>query len=408
MGMGTSRARTDADRGDRGSWPRARPSLGRRVALVAVAAATVAFGIVGCHGRANTAVTARPPAGPGPGDLALPPGPLGPPVLLSHHVWPTGLQLEGLAVGGLSDLARDDETGDWWAVVDDGRDQPPPRLLRLSWHPPAAPEPLDWLFLRDESGEPLPGADADLEGLALVAGGGFLISSEGRADEGLPPWVARFDASGRLIERLELPGHYLPAEGRGAGRNAGFEALAAAAGGALLAGMEGALLQDEAVAAVPAGGVPQPAAGRLLLWPPGGRGLPREWRYPLDPPHAPAPLTDAFRVAGLVDLAPLPGGGFLTLERSFVAGVGFAVRLYASALAPAAEVTGLEALPHATPAAVKRLVLDLGTLGVPLDNYEGIDWAPAAVAGERVLVIVSDNNFSAAQETHWVALRWPR
>lgn len=372
---------------------------------LALAVATAGLVASGC----------RPPRVAVPVDATQPPGRLAPApssdgrvALLSHAVWPTALSLEGLAVGGLSDLVYDAEREVWWAVVDDPVQHPPARLLRFAWRPPAPPEPLGWLFLREGDGAPLATAGADLEGLALLPGGGFLVSSEGQVADGIAPWVGRFDAEGRLQGRLEIPAHFAVGPGRGPRHNAGLEALATTAEGLAVAGMERALEQDEPETAAD-GSSAGVAAGRLLVWPVGLQGPPREWRYPLDPPHAPPPVPGALRVAGLVDLLPIPEGGLLTLERSFVAGAGFAVRLFATGLLAEAEVSGRDTLAADAPAAAgKRLVLDLAELGVPLDNYEGIEWYPAAGDGERVLVVVSDNNFSATQDTHWLALRWPR
>ena len=45
----------------------------------------------------------------------------------------------------------------------------------------------------------------------------------------------------------------------------------------------------------------------------------------------------------------------------------------------------------------KRLLLDLDDLGIPLDNVEGMTFGP-----RRSLVLVSDNNFAAAQFTQFL------
>ena len=50
----------------------------------------------------------------------------------------------------------------------------------------------------------------------------------------------------------------------------------------------------------------------------------------------------------------------------------------------------------------KELLLDLTTLGVTLDNIEGITWGPQS-NGHSTLVLVSDNNFDAAAVTQFLA-----
>ena len=56
----------------------------------------------------------------------------------------------------------------------------------------------------------------------------------------------------------------------------------------------------------------------------------------------------------------------------------------------------------------KTLLLDFATLGLAtVDNLEGMTWAAPLPSGERVLVVVSDDNFNAAQSTQWLALAYP-
>jgi hypothetical protein len=329
------------------------------------------------------------------------------PTLLAHATWPAGMKLGDLEIGGLSDVAHAGD-GVFWAVLDDVRGHAPARLLKLRWLPPRPPQPVAWLPLLAADGSPLPAEGADLEGVALEANGGFVVSSEGDFGAALPPWVARFDAGGRLVERLALPPALTQAEGHGPTLNAAFEALGVLPDGAIVAGMEGTLAQDLDSGADPHDAPARPV--RLLRWDAHApaSALPREWAYPLEPAHARSPLPDGFRVAGLVDLLSRGADGLLLLERSFVAGRGFRVRLHESALADGAEVTGRDSLAGGEGGRLaKRQVLDLAALGVPLDNYEGVEWG-VPIDGHEVLIIVSDNNFSGDQDTHWVAVRWPR
>ncbi|QIZ38369.1 esterase-like activity of phytase family protein [Saccharopolyspora sp. ASAGF58] len=53
----------------------------------------------------------------------------------------------------------------------------------------------------------------------------------------------------------------------------------------------------------------------------------------------------------------------------------------------------------------KKLLVDLDEIGVPYtDNVEGISWGPLLPTGERVLLVVSDNNFSPNQQTQLIAI----
>jgi 3-phytase len=82
------------------------------------------------------------------------------------------------------------------------------------------------------------------------------------------------------------------------------------------------------------------------------------------------------------------------MERSFSVGApqtGNTIKLYKVAL------TG----PSSRPAR-KTLLLNLDTLGIPLDNVEGMTLGPRLPDGRRALVLVSDNNFAAAQFTQFL------
>jgi hypothetical protein len=350
---------------------------------------------------ASASAGCRPGAAPRVAAAAASPPPLVRPVAQARI--PTGTRLGEHEVGGLSALAYDREADLFYALVDDASARPPARVLRLRWRPPAEPELVDWLLL-EAGGAPLPGAGADLEGLVRTDDGTLFVSSEGDVDHGLAPWVARFDAGGALQAKLALPSAFVPGPGRGARHNMGFEALTLEPGArGLLAGVENALLQDQAP------GSPAPARSRLLRWELPAAHEPRQWVYPVDPPHAPAPEAGAVRVAGLVDLLPMvlptaDGTHLLALERSWVEGVGFAIELYEAWLDGAEEVTGVATLgDRGRVTARKRLLADLGELGVPLDNYEGMTWGPPGASGAPLLVLVADNNFNVTEQTWLLA-----
>jgi hypothetical protein len=362
------------------------------VALIGIAMGAGAAALT--FGCAHSA-TAPAPATTSPPPIAS----TAPPALrvVAQAVLPTGTTFAGHEVGGLSGLAYDARSGLFYAVSDDASGRPPARVLRFRWQPPAGPELVDWLPLADEAG-PLAGPGADLEGVARAGAGELYVSSEGDVKGGIAPWVGRFDAGGRLTGRLLLPDAFVPGEGRGVRRNAAFEALTLVAEHNLVAGTEGPLQQDEPA---PAGELERT---RILRWDLESERFPDQWAYPLDPPHARTPLPDGVEVRGLVDLLHWKLR-FLALERSYVDGMGFAVKLYETTFAGAERLDGSAALggrPVRTLS--KRLVADFATLGVPLENYEGMTWAASGRAGEPLLVVVSDNNFNAPTGTHFLAL----
>jgi myo-inositol-hexaphosphate 3-phosphohydrolase/phosphodiesterase/alkaline phosphatase D-like protein len=130
----------------------------------------------------------------------------------------------------------------------------------------------------------------------------------------------------------------------------------------------------------------------------------KEYLYETDPiPVAPDPA-DGFADNGLVELIALDNNGnFLALERSFAEGVGNSLRLYEVQLQNTTDLRNVEAVDGIEVDAVaqKRLLLDFGELGIPLDNFEGMALGPVLPDGRQSLIVVSDNNFNEAQSTQF-------
>jgi hypothetical protein len=89
------------------------------------------------------------------------------------------------------------------------------------------------------------------------------------------------------------------------------------------------------------------------------------------------------------------------MERAFAAGVGNDVNLYGVSLDGATDVRDLNALP-APPAQFegqtvkKTLLANVTASGVKPDNLEGLALGPRLPNGHQTLLLMSDDNFSAA------------
>jgi hypothetical protein len=113
-----------------------------------------------------------------------------------------------------------------------------------------------------------------------------------------------------------------------------------------------------------------------------------------------------FSVNGLVELLPFNTQFMLAMERSFsvgAPGTGNTIKLYATDVTGADNVDGRDSIMGVALRPMgKTLLLDLRTLGIPLDNIEGMTIGPDLPDGRRSLVLVSDNNFAAAQFTQFL------
>ena len=308
-----------------------------------------------------------------------------------------GTSFAGAPVGGLSGLVWDERDGSYVALSDDRSEFAPARLYRLKIDladgrlDPGDVAVVGQVQLADRQGRPWRAKSLDPEGVAL-GGASLFLSSEGEARLGLAPFVAELAADGRLGAELPLPERYLPRAGRGVRDNLAFESLAVSPDGSyLFSATENALVQEGPAADF---GVASPA--RILRWRLGGhRAPPEEFAYRVEGVRTRPPEATAFRVNGLVDLVPLSRDRLIALERQFVDGVGNEARLYLVSLADATEISGRDRLDGADVVfADKQLLIDLGALGVPLDNLEGMTLGAPLPDGRRPLILISDDNFN--------------
>ncbi len=235
----------------------------------------------------------------------------------------------------------------------------------------------------------------------------------------LPPSINVYSRYGDFVYRIPLPDKFIPeATGkatRGARGNTGFESLTLTPdGGRLFTAAESALLQDGDHATFEAG-----TRARILeLAARGATFEPRrEFAYDLEPVDKP-PYAPGLYINGLVELLALNRTTLLALERSYVEnqenpteGRG-RIRIYKISLTGATDISALESIKGRADVVpvTKTLLLDLSNvqglspeLAPSLDNFEGMAFGPRLPDGQASLVLVSDDNFSAAQRT-WFLL----
>jgi hypothetical protein len=324
---------------------------------------------------------------------------------LGQAIVPTGTTFDGTIIGGLSSITYDAASGDFYVLSDD---QVNARLYTLRID--VSDGRLDTgdveftgvTTLLAPDGSPYPAASLDPEGLTLVKGGQLIVTSEGIATRGIPPWVRRYSRAGTYLGDLPVPGYFAPTTTSGVRQNLAFESAAVSPDGRhLFVGMEGALVQDGPAATV-AGG----SSSRILRYNLSSGKLDRQNVYLTEPlAESPAPPT-AFGVNGLVELLPFNTQFMIAMERSFsvgVPGTGNTIKLFWAALPGAADVNGIDSLSGLTRRVVaKQLLIDLDVLGLPLDNVEGMVLGPKLPDGRQSLILVSDNNFAPAQFTQFL------
>ena len=334
-----------------------------------------------------------------------------PPALVGSAVIPGGAIFEGTTIGGLSGIAFNPLTGTYLAISDDRGTFGSPRIYELAIDlSDGALDATDLgvvgvTALTLAAGGTLEPIRPDGEGIALAPSGEMYVSSE-RDFVGTPA-IYRVSPEGVLQGGLPVDVKFQPAPSlaertNGVFENYGFESLTISPDGATLyTAPEAALVQD--------GAVPTPEAGstaRIVRYDL-ATGLPvAEYAYAVDAvAAAPVPPGDVAE-AGLSELLALDNRGtLLSLEGSFSEGVGDSAKLYLVETAGATDVSDVDDLAAEEVRPVrKELLLDLGTLGIPLGNVEGMTLGPVLPDGRQSLVLVSDNDFGSAVSTQVIAL----
>ena len=328
---------------------------------------------------------------------------------IGQAVIPSGTTFAGTTVGGLSSITYDSSRNVYYVLSDDQSQINPARFYTVGIDVGSSFDASDVHFdavttLQQPGGGPYPVGGLDPEGLALTKDRELILTSEGNTNTLLAPFVRRYDLAGDYLADLPVPGYYLPTADHSSGIrfNLAFESAGVPPNGRFVfTATENALFQD-GPAATPTNGSPS----RILRYDLQTSRLDREYLYNTDPIFQPPVPPTNFAVNGIVELLPFNNEHLLSMERSFsvgVPGTGNEIKLYSVALPGATNVLGVPGLAGLdVRPAQKTLLFDLGSLGIPLDNVEGMTLGPKLPDGRQSLVLVSDNNFAASQFTQFL------
>lgn len=342
--------------------------------------------------------------------------------------WPRDTQYAGTTVGGLSSIDYDARSGLYYLVSDDRSAFDPARLYtaRIRYDASGLHEVVleDRIWLLNARQQRFAGINApepgtavpDPEALRLLPNGHghgqtMLWSSEGDFKRGFGPQLVEAATDGRWLREWPLPPQLaLPAPPKratqGPRSNLTLEGMSLSADGKTLwLSMEGALKQDGPMPGPGRAGAPV----RITAYDTATRQPLRQLAYVPDALPENLGLLSQHAVNGVSSILADGPDHMLVLERSYAPARGFGARIYRIRTDSEA---GTDTLPlqQLTPdnhrPVDKTLLLDLAQAGLKtVDNLEGMSWGPSLASGERVLLLVSDNNFNPAEVTQFVALR---
>ncbi|WP_060887081.1 esterase-like activity of phytase family protein [Streptomyces caniscabiei] len=328
--------------------------------------------------------------------------------LLDTLTVPAGTTELGMPFGGLSGIDYDPKSHTYAALSDDRSENGKARFyslqLPLRGEKFATDKPtLDALtVLDDTTGAPFAAKAVDPEAIRWNPGGkGLLWTSEGASAAGQPAFVRETSTAGAYVRELPMPKAYAPVRSEsgtltaGVRNNQALEGLTLSPDGREAVTItENALVQDG-----PAAGLTAKSPSRLLVMDRRTGRPEAEHVYEVDPISAaptaplPAPVGTYSADRGVSEILAINSTDYLTVERSFASGVGFAIRLYWTTTRGATDVRGEAQLSGTERPMPKKLLYDFTLSGTDADNVEGITWGPTLPDGSRTLVLVADDNF---------------
>lgn len=215
----------------------------------------------------------------------------------------------------------------------------------------------------------------------------------------LDPSIYISNESGKVVDSFKIPSIFkMNADKKGSRRNGTFESLSLNKHlNMLYACMEEPLYEDGARAGLH----DSTAWVRMIKFDVETREPVIQYAYKIDPVvHTPKP-ENAFRVNGVSEILYAGSKRMIVVERSWAAGQKPSnIKVYLTDHAEASDVSMIKSLTGGGFNPVKKkLLLDMDTLGIHIDNIEGVTFGPTLSNGNPSLLFVSDNNFTKEQVT---------
>lgn len=326
---------------------------------------------------------------------------------------PTGLSFQKTELGGLSGITYDAKNNLYYIISDDRGQKAPARFYTLKidlskgFLNNGGVVPVGVTTLLNQNSQAFPPNTTDTEGIALTSKATAFISSEGDVEQLINPFIKEFSlATGKEITTLAIPNKFLPDKSgqQGIRNNLAFESLTITPDKkSLFTATENALIQDGPAAKASTG-----TPCRILQYNLLTQEAEKEFLYLTESITPLFNLTGKF-ASGLPDLISLDNQGtFISLERTF-SGLGFAIYLFQISLNGADDIQNIDSLLNVDSTKIKtvqkKLLLNLQTLDVLLDNIEGLTLGSKLPDGQPSLILVSDNNFNSLQRTQILAFK---
>ncbi|GAA4452766.1 esterase-like activity of phytase family protein [Nibrella saemangeumensis] len=330
---------------------------------------------------------------------------------IGEQIVPNRAQYNNTTLGGFSSISYRPDNNQFYIMSDDAASLNPfvrfyTATLNYNQTAFAGVNFTGVTPLKNSNGTDFATSQVDPEGLQFDAATQRIIwSSEGIRNVAanppvlIQPFIREANLDGSYVADFTVPDLFrIQSTENGTRSNGSFEGLAMTPNHQFLfAASEEPLYEDGPRADVGVAGSPI----RIIKYNRQTRQPVAQYAYRLDAVHQNTTPAGQFRLNGVVDMIALSETQLLVMERSFAVGAtpDYVVKIYKVDLTNATNVAGVNALQGASfMAATKTLLLDVGTTGIQrVDNLEGMTFGPMLANGNRSLVMVSDDNFGAAQ-----------
>ena len=326
---------------------------------------------------------------------------------------PYNYQFRNTTVGGLSSIDYDAATNSFYLICDDRSSQNPARFynfsipVSLKGVGPVSPRNVHTLLTENGSAFPdakeRPELSVDPEAMRVNSLTGQLVwTSEGERlfkDSVwtlVPPSLKTMDTTGRhhYSFAVDTPYSFYP-RNYGLRRNGAFEGMTFLKNyQQLMVSIEEPLYQD----GLQAGLGDSAAILRLLRFDVASKKLIGQYFYSCDPvSRSPVEPRD-YRINGISDILALDDDRIWIMERAYSTGIESCdVRIYQVHLDQLPKVKPVSSPADFRKTFRKDLVVNLSSLGIRVDNLEGMCIGPLLENGSRSVLMVSDNNFARSQ-----------
>lgn len=341
-------------------------------------------------------------------------------VFLSEKDVPFNQQFRGTTIGGLSGIDYNAAENAYYLISDDRSAINPARFYKAQLI--INNNKIDTvIFLLVDSLKDVTGATylnsaqdplhtPDPEGIRYNSKNNTLVwTSEGErivnADRTVlaNPTISIIDKKGQLLDTFVLPPQLrMSKDETGPRQNGVLEGLTFTDDfKTLYVNVEEPLYQDGPRAAVS----PNNAWIRIIKFNTESKKPTAQYAYHLDPVAYPSVPENAFKVNGIPDILSVAKNKLLVIERSFSSGrLPCTIKVFIVDLSLAGDIsnnTSLISNPPLKPLS-KTLLLNMDTLGIYIDNVEGVTFGPDLPNGHKTLIFVSDNNFSSLEKTQFL------